>query len=439
MKTPDMILNAKWLVTVDNDNRVLTNHSLVVNDGLIIDILPTKKVHEKYEAKIVRDLQNHILAPGLINTHMHTGMSLLKGYADDFPLMEWLQEHIWPAEARWTNNDFTAIGSRLAIAESLLGGTTCINDMYFFADTTAQIAIHSGIRAHIGLIVLDFPTVWASDAEGYLKKALTLADELKENPLVSAAFAPHAPYTVSRKPLERIHTLSSELGLPVHMHVHETTGEVKQFYLQHNLRPLQRLEEIGLLNPSLLAVHMTQLTSTEIEKITTTGVNVVHCPESNMKLSSGTCPVNDLLKAGVNVSLGTDSTASNNDLDMFGEMRTAALLSKHTTADASALNATQTLRMATINGAKALGIADVTGSLEIGKAADLIAVDTSAINMIPVYEPISHLVYAASRDCVEHVWVNGRQLVENQTLTTMDTESISQCVQQWLNKIQGNT
>ncbi len=436
MQKADTLLNAKWLITVDPNNRILHDHSLVIRDTRIADILPTVLAREKYQATNC-ELNQHIVAPGLINTHMHMGMNLLKGYADDLPLMEWLEKYIWPAEAQWVDEEFVADGARLAIAESLLGGTTCVNDMYFFADVTADVAIRSGIRACIGLIVLDFPTIWASNAEEYLKKALVLADELKDNPLVSVAFAPHAPYTVSREPLERIQILSSELDLPIHIHVHETVGEVEQFVAQHGIRPIQRLEEVGLLNPSLLAVHMTQLTQAEITKIAAANVNVAHCPESNMKLASGTCPVSELLKAGVNVCLGTDSVASNNDLDMFGEMRTAALLAKHSTADASALNAERTLRMATINGAQALGLADTTGSLEIGKAADIIAVDTSALNMAPIYEPISHLVYAASRNCVDHVWVNGQQVVKNKTLTTMDSNSIRERTQHWLHKIHG--
>ncbi len=437
MEEADLIITPQWLLTVNDSNQVLRNHSLVVNQGLIVDILPTESAQVNYHAEH-RKLPGHILAPGLINAHMHMGMNLLRGYADDLPLMEWLENHIWPAEAKWVAEDFVADGSRLAIAESLLGGTTCVNDMYFFADVTAQIARSSGIRASIGLIVLDFPTAWASGPEQYLNKALALHDQVKNEPLISVALAPHAPYTVSRKPLEQISTLSSELDIPVHIHVHETAGEVEQFVQQHGLRPLQLLEEVNLLNPSLIAVHMTQLTDSEIDCLANNGVNIVHCPESNMKLASGGCPVKQLIKAGVNVALGTDSTASNNDLDMIGEMRSAALLGKHLSIDASAVDAQQTLRMATINGARALGLGDITGSLEAGKAADMIALDISSLSTSPVYDPVSHLVYAASREHIRHVWVAGEQLVNDRKLTTMDENEIIKSTHQWLSKIQHN-
>ncbi len=434
MQKIDLVIHPGWLLSVDENNTVLTDHSLALQGGSILDILPRNEAAQAYSGEEL-DLPDHILAPGLINAHTHMSMNLLRGFADDLPLMEWLQNHIWPAEAKWVNEDFVADGSRLAIAESLLGGVTCFNDMYFFPDITAGVAGAAGIRACIGLIVLDFPTVWASGADEYLKKALALHDELREDPLISTALAPHAPYTVSRDPLQKISTLSSELDIPVHMHVHETANEVSQFKQLHGIRPIQLLEELGLLNPNLIAVHMTQLSAVEIERLAKTGVNVVHCAESNMKLASGSCPVAELLQAGVKVSLGTDGTASNNDLDMIGEMRSAALLGKHISADASAVDAVQTLRMATINGAEALGIGHITGSLETGKSADMIAINTASVSMAPMYEPVSHLVYSASRHCVDHVWVAGRQLVKHRQLTTMDADEILRKANRWLKKI----
>jgi len=434
MQKVDQILSAPWLVTVDANDTVLEDHSLVIESGIIRDIVPTADVRERYSGPELA-LPDHILCPGLINAHTHMSMNLLRGYADDLPLKEWLEGYIWPAEGQWVDEQFVADGSRLAMAESLLGGTTCFNDMYFFPDITARLASAAGMRASIGLIVIDFPTVWGSGPDEYLKKAIAVGDEFRHDPLISVTLAPHAPYSVSREPLEKISTLSAELDIPVHIHVQETAGEVQDFISQHGVRPLQRLAEIGLVNPSLIAVHMTQLEDSEIAMLANQGVHVVHCPESNLKLASGACPVNALLRAGVNVALGTDGTASNNDLDMFGEMRTAALLGKHVAGDASAVNAFQALRMATINGARALGLADVTGSLERGKAADIIAVDTARVDMAPVYEPVSHVVYAASRHCVQHVWVAGKQLVKDAQLTTLDADALTETAQQWQQKI----
>lgn len=435
MQKIDTIISPKWLITVDLDNAVLIEHSLVVLADKILDILPTAEALQRYEGEHVQ-LPEHILCPGLINAHTHMSMNLLRGYADDLPLMQWLQQHIWPAESQWLSEEFVADGTRLAIAESLLGGTTCFNDMYFFPDVTARIASSTGIRACIGLIVLEFPTAWANNAEEYISKALKIHDELRPDPLITVALAPHAPYTVSSDTLRRINTLSAELDIPVHIHLHETAQEVADFKKQHGISPIQSLQQLGLLTPSLIAVHMTQLSDAEMALLSETGVNVVHCPESNMKLASGGCPVHALHQHGVNVALGTDSTASNNDLDMIGEMKSAALLGKHISGNAAAVSAPHTLRMATINGAKALNLEHITGSLEVGKAADFIAVNTAKVSMTPVYEPISHLVYSASRECVDHVWVAGKQLVKNGSLLHMDEKEIYKTSQKWLNRIQ---
>ncbi|MDO6462040.1 TRZ/ATZ family hydrolase [Granulosicoccaceae sp. 1_MG-2023] len=434
MNKADLILSPRWLVTVDDDNRVLDDHSLVIRDGKIAAILPRNEALAAWQGEH-RDLPDHILAPGLINAHTHLAMNLLRGYADDLPLMDWLNNHIWPAEARWVSEEFVADGTQLAIAESLLGGTTTVNDMYFFPDVAANMAAASGIRATVGLMIIDFPTSWGSGPDEYFSKAIALHDALRDDPLVRTALAPHAPYTVSRGPLERVSTLASELDIPVHMHIHETAAEVDDFVAAHGVRPLQRLHETGLLTPSLMAVHMTQLTDEEIAGLAHFNVSVVHCPESNMKLASGGCPVAALLKAGVNVALGTDGAASNNDLDMFGEMRSAALLGKHLSGNPAEPDAFSILRMATINGARALGLGAVTGSLEVGKAADLMAVSVAPLSMQPVYEPVSHLVYSASRECVEHVWVAGRQLVDQRRLTTLDEADLGRRARQWLNRI----
>jgi len=293
-----------------------------------------------------------------------------------------------------------------------------------------------GMRATTGLIVLDFPTVWAQSAEEYLSKAMAVIDEVKEYPLISTAFAPHAPYTVSDKPLEKIAMYSSELDIQVHMHIHETQFEVDESVKNYGKRPLERLDQLNLLNPNLMAVHMTSLNELEIERIAETGVHIVHCPESNLKLASGFCPVDTLQHLNINICLGTDGAASNNDLDMFGEMRTAALLSKGVSGDASSCNAEQSLRMATINGAKALGLSDKIGSLEVGKKADVIAIDFSQLNSQPVYDPIAQLVYATNSMQVSHVWINGEQKLMDYQLTDIDAVEIISTAQQWQVKIQ---
>ena len=374
----DTLIHARWIIPVEPESVTYEHHTLVIDSGKIIDLLPTDLAKQKYQGTTTENLENHALLPGLINCHTHAAMTLMRGIADDLPLMDWLQNHIWPLEQKWMSEAFVKDGTDLAIAEMILGGTTCFNDMYFFPEITAGQAIHHGIRAKVGLIVIDFPSVWAQNSDEYIEKGLALHEQLRLSDLCSTAFAPHAPYTVSDEPLQKIRTLADELELPIHMHVHETLHEVEQAQAQTGQRPLQRLQELGLVNPSLIAVHMTQLSDEEISLFAESGAHIVHCPESNLKLASGFCPVARCLAAGINVALGTDGAASNNDLDMFGEMRTAALLGKAVAGDASAIPAMTALRMATINGAKALGLDTCCGSLSVGKAADVIAIDLSA-------------------------------------------------------------
>ncbi|WP_428356488.1 TRZ/ATZ family hydrolase [Methyloprofundus sp.] len=426
----DTLINARWIIPVEPYEIILEHQALVIHEGNILDILPQQQAMQKYQAKQVENLGNHALIPGLINAHTHLAMTLFRGIADDLPLMEWLEQHIWPLEQKWANEAFVRDGTDLAIAEMLRGGTTCFNDMYFFPEITAHQAIQHGIRANVGLIMIDFPTAWADGPEQYLEKGLALHDELRHEPLIRTPFAPHAPYTVADEPLRQISTLADELNLPIHMHVHETLFEVSQ-----GERPLKRLHELGLINPAFIAVHMTQLSNSEITKFAQSGAHIVHCPESNLKLASGFCPVQKCLDAGINVALGTDGAASNNDLDMLGEMRTAALLAKGVAQDASAVSAATALSMATINGAKALGIDDITGSLTIGKAADICAIDLSAIETQPLYNAISQIVYSASRHQVSDVWVAGRHCLKNRQLTTLNIQDLQQNIAQWQEKL----
>ena len=348
------IITARWLIPIEPRNTVLENHAVVIENNLILDICPIQIALERFpEASVVERL-DHVLMPGLINSHTHAAMSLFRGLADDLHLNEWLGDHIWPAEGKWVSSQFVEDGTRLAVAEMLLGGTTNFTDMYFYPDVAAQVCQELGMRATLGLPVLNFPSPWAYGPQQYFEKGLAAHDATASLELVNTAFAPHAPYTISDDPLRQIKDYAEKLQLPIHMHVHETAQEVSDAVAQTDMRPLARLEALGLLNSRLIAVHMTQLTDQEIAVVAAQGVHVVHCPSSNAKLASGQCRTHDLVQAGVNVALGTDGAASNNNLDMFSEMRTAAFAGKIVSGDARALPAWQILEMATINGATAV-------------------------------------------------------------------------------------
>ncbi|HFD79294.1 MAG TPA: TRZ/ATZ family hydrolase [Gammaproteobacteria bacterium] len=435
MKTTETLIHARWVIPVEPDGTVLEHHSLAIDEGRISAVLPTVEARRDWQARSNVELPQHALIPGLVNAHTHTAMSLLRGIADDLHLMDWLQNHIWPAEQRWVSEPFVHDGSQLAIAEMLRSGTTCFNDMYFFPEVTARVAAGGLIRARLGMILIDFPTTYAQDADEYFARGLALQDEYKHHPLVGCCFAPHAGYTVSDEPLKKIQVLANELDVPVHIHLHETAGEIDDSLKKYGERPLDRMERLGLLTPALVAVHMTQLNDDEIRRLAASGASVVHCPESNLKLASGFCPVQKLLDAGVNVALGTDGAASNNDLDMLGEMRSAALLAKAVHGDASALPAHTALRMATLNGARALGLGDETGSLEVGKWADLTAVDLGRLETRPLYDPVSQLVYAAGREQVSDVWVAGQQMLKSRELTHLDLPDLLQRAGQWQGRI----
>lgn len=435
MNTDITVIHARWVVPVVPRNTALEHHALVIENGRILDLLASESAKKKYAVAKHIERDSHVLMPGLINAHTHAAMSLFRGLADDLPLMEWLSDHIWPAEAQWVNADFMRDGTELAIAEMLLSGTTCFNDMYFFPDSVARSVQELGIRAFVGIIVIDFPTAWANGPDEYFSKGIDVHDEVRSLSRVNTTLAPHSPYTVSDGPLEQVRTYADELHVPIHMHIHETEHEVNEAVEKTGKRPLQRLNELGLLNPRMMAVHMTQLNDEEITLTAQQGISVVHCPESNMKLASGFCRVNDLLTAGTNVCLGTDSASSNNDLDMFGEMQTAALIGKAVAKDAKALPAWQVLEMATINGAKALNVESEIGSLEIGKAADFITLDLNNVSTQPVYDPIAHIVYSASREQVSDSWVNGKQLVADKKLTKIDLKKLLDRTQAWGEKI----
>ncbi|RAN81015.1 N-ethylammeline chlorohydrolase [Bacillus sp. SRB_336] len=431
----DLMIEARWIVPVEPHAVVLENHAVVVQDDRIVALLPVADARASYAPRERVELGEHALIPGLINSHTHNPMTLLRGLADDLPLMVWLQQHIWPAEAKVMGPEFVRDGVELAVAEMLRGGTTCANENYFFPDVIGATYRRMGFRAVVGLPVIDFPTAWAKTQDEYFERAGEVHDSFIGDNLVSTAFAPHAPYTVSDDSFERIRMLSDQLDIPVHLHTHETAHEVDDEKAKSGLRPFQRLQKLGLVNDRLIAVHMTQLTEGEIAACAAAGVSVVHCPESNLKLASGFCPAEKLRLAGVNVALGTDGCASNNDLDMFGEMRTAALLAKAVAGDAAAFDAAYALRAATLNGATAIGLEAKIGSIEVGKQADFAAVRLGDLETQPMFHVISQLVYATGRHQVSDVWIAGRRKLASRDLVGVDTAAILDKTRAWRERI----
>ena len=431
----DLVLSASWIVPVEPAGCVLEGHALAVRDGSIAALGPADEMDARFSPRERVHLDGHALVPGFVNAHTHAAMTLFRGLADDLPLDTWLAEHVWPAEARFVDEAFVRSGTRLAAAEMLMGGTTCFNDMYFFPDVVGEVARDVGIRAVLGLIVLEVPTAWAGDRNSYFSRGLEVHETFRGDALVATALAPHAPYTVGDEAFERVRDLSERLDLPVHIHLHETAREVEDAVRETGERPFVRLSRLGLVNSRLAAVHMTNLLPGEIEELAARGASVLHCPESNLKLASGLCPVPRLAAAGVNVALGTDGAASNNDLDMLGEMRTAALLGKLAAGDATACPAADVLRMATLGGARSLGLDDRIGSLEPGKSADAAAIDLRGPDTQPVYNPISQVVYAATRAHVREVWVAGRRVVRGGVLETLDAAETVREAQEWRARI----
>ncbi len=439
MEAIDLLIDARWVIPVNPAGLALEQHSIAVRDGRILAVLPTAQAHASYVAGEHVVLSRHALIPGLVNLHAHAAMALMRGLADDLSLMQWLQDRIWPVEARHVSPQFVYDGTLLACAEMLRGGITCFNEMYFFPGDAARAALDMGMRAALGLIVIDFPTAYASDADDYIAKGLALRDTLGEQPLLSFCMSPHASYTVGDKIFSRLITLAEELDLPVHMHVHETQDEIDRNMAQYGMRPLERLHRLGLVGPNLIAVHAIHLTQEEIALLVQNGSSVAHCPSSNLKFANGFAPVAQMLEQGINIGLGTDGSASNNRLDLFQEMRLAALLAKALSGDAHALPAQRALAMATLDGARALRLDHAIGSVEPGKFADLTAVEFAAPEMLPCYDPISHLVYAAGRENVSHVWVAGRLLVEDRVLKYRKKNDLENLAVLWQNRLSMET
>jgi 5-methylthioadenosine/S-adenosylhomocysteine deaminase len=436
-KTIDTLIEARWIVPVQPHGVVLDDHAVAIHDGRIEAILPIADARTRYVPNDRIELPGHALIPGLVNAHTHNAMTLMRGIADDLPLMRWLKEHIWPAEAKAISPEIVRDGVELAVAEMLSGGTTCCNENYFFPDVQAATYRRLGFRAMVGLPIIEFPSAWAQSRDEYFDKGLAVHDEFRGEPLIGTSLAPHAPYTVADESFARIRMLSDQLDIPVHLHLHETAQEVEDARREHGARPFARMQSLGLVNDHLIAVHMTQLVDAEIAACAENGVSVAHCPESNLKLASGFCPAEKLRRAGVNVAIGTDGCASNNDLDLFGEMRTAALLAKAVAEDASAFDAASALRAATLGGAKALGWEHRIGSIETGKAADLVAVRLDDVETEPMYNVVSQLVYATSRHQVSDVWIAGARKLRDGALADLDPREVRAKARRWRDRLTG--
>lgn len=433
----DTILCARYIIPIIPKNQVLESHAIVIRNGNILALLPIDIALNSFTSCDIQHFNNHVIMPGLINAHGHAAMSLFRGLADDLPLMTWLQEYIWPAESKWVSESFVYDGTRYSIAEMIRSGTTCFSDMYFFPESAARAISESGIRAQLCCPILDFPTPWGSGPEEYIEKTLSLHQANKNNCL-TIAFGPHAPYTVSDTPLLKIKELALLYSLPIQIHLHETQNEVDEAIKNYGSRPINRLESLGYFKDPLQVqcVHMTSLNDEDFNILKNSNAHVIHCPESNLKLASGFCEANKLLNLGINLAIGTDGAASNNDLDMFSEMRTAALLAKGVAQDASVLDAPKALEMCTINGAKALSIDSYTGSLESGKSADIIAIDLHKLNSRPIYNLHSTIVYSLNSSQVSDSWVAGRRLLKNSILQTLDENELIQLAEKWSAKIQ---
>ncbi len=438
MQQCDTLIRTRWCIPVEPHDVVLDDHAVIVTDGRIIAILPVQEAREQFKPGVLIERPNHLLIPGLINAHTHAAMTLFRGLVENMPLEQWLREGVWPHEQRWVSPEMVRDGTKHAIAEMLKGGVTCFSDQYFYPEVAAECAVDLHMRAMIGTPVLDFPTPWARDADEYLAKATDLVhDPYTDHPLISSCFAPHSTSALSAQSGQKLRVLADQLDRRVQIHLHESATEISMTLEECGKRPLARLSELGLVNASLMAVHAVHMTDDELQQFATTSVSVAHCPRSNLKLASGIAGVKAMLDAGINVALGTDGAASNNELDMFGEMRAAALLAKVQSVDAGAISASTALRMATLNGAVALGLGDAVGSIEIGKWADLTCIDLNRINSQPVYDPTAQLVYSCNKEQVSDVWIAGRHQLDNGSLTHINENEILQRSAEWQERIAG--
>jgi 5-methylthioadenosine/S-adenosylhomocysteine deaminase len=423
------------VVTMDGAGRVIPNGAVAIDGPDIVAVDTSDAIQRQYRGADTVDAAGQVVLPGLINTHTHAPMVLFRGLADDLALMEWLTKYIFPAEAKTVSPEFVRAGTRLAALEMIQSGTTTYTDMYYFEEEIARETRTAGLRGVLGQTVIQFPVADAKTPADALARAETFIKMFKGDPLITPAVAPHAVYTLDGPTLMAARGLSMRYGVPTLIHLAETRDEVKVAQEQFKASPVGYLDRLGFLGPGVVAAHGIWVSEPEIAVLRQRGVGMSHNPESNMKLASGTAPVPGYLAAGVAIGLGTDGAASNNDLDMFDAMRTASLLHKLQTGDPRAVGARTALEMATIGGARALGMGDQLGSLEPGKRADVIVDAMDAARQTPMYDPISHLVYTTRGDDVRTTIVHGRVLMRNRKVLTLNEASVLAEARGWAEKV----
>ena len=428
---PATILKPRYLLPIAPDDSVREGTGAAVEGGRIAAVAPFEGLVSRFPEAEVVELDSHVLMPGLVNAHGHLAMSLMRGLAGSEPLDVWLNEIVWPLEKRIVDRDFVADGTALALAEMIASGTTCASDHYWYPEVAGDAAVRAGFRLQLAAPVVNAPSAGLRDVDECIHRAVELHDRYRDQELIKVAFGPHSCYAVELEALRRVQTLADEIGADIHMHLHETEAEVADARARTGMSWIRVLSEMGLITPSLQAVHMTQLDPAEIECIAQGGVRVIHCPHSNLLLASGQCPVDNLKRAGAMVALGTDGAASNNALDMFQELRAAMLARKAAANDAAVAQAPEMLKMATLDGAHALGLEEEIGSIERGKSADLIAVDLGHPALQPVHDVREQLVHNQVGNHVSHVWVKGRCLYEQGRFNTLDIERVLARAREW--------
>jgi len=431
----DLILEPSWLLPMAPARTVLTGHSVAILGAQIVAIGPTQAIREQFHTTANLRLDGQLLMPGLVNAHGHAAMVLLRGLAEDLPLDSWLRTRIWPLEARWMSSEFVADGVALALIEMLKSGTTCFSDMYFYPEVTASAVRDCGMRAQITFPLIDFANAWSKSAAEGFRKGLALHDAYRDDPLIRIGFGPHSAYALRDDDLIKTLTLADEIDAPIHMHLNETAHEVAAARRDLGRSHIQHLADIGMLVPRLQAVHLTQIDDAELELLIEGGVRAIHCPQSNLKLGSGIADIARMRRRGLVVGLGTDGAAANNSLDLFTEARIAALLAKTVSGNPATLDAFEALELTTLGSARALGLDATIGSIELGKAADLISIDLTHSGALPVHRPESTLLYTASGSHVRNVWIAGRRLICDGQATTLDETDIRARATAWSSRL----
>lgn len=434
-KKTDYIVHAEYILPVDSKFTVIKDGAIAVDNGKIEAIGNYEDITSVFNSDRAIGGRNRVVIPGLVNTHTHAAMVYFRGLADDLPLKEWLDNHIWPAEAKWLSPEFVSDAVELACLEMMKAGITAYNDMYFFGDSAGASTKKMGMRAVLGVGILDFPTAAAKTTEEYFEKAEAFIRNWKDDNLITPCIAPHALYTCGTETLKRARILADKHCVPIHTHLSETEGEIREIKSRFGMLPVKYLDSIGFLDKKVLAAHCVWLEDEEIEILASRGVGVSHCVESNLKLASGIAPVPKMLKAGIKVAFGTDGAASNNDLDILSEMSTAAKLHKAASKDPTVLDSRTALLMATRWGAEAIGLGDITGSLEKDKAADLVIINLDKPHLTPIYDIYSHIVYSAKASDVETVMIDGIVVVENSKLKDSNESEIIYKAKEWGKKI----